>query len=131
MYASFDQNPDSPALTHTQLANSGVESTQIPCFLNGTKQGRVANNLDDERGIEAYPNPTDGKVKVGFTLAQDETVWLNLYDSQSRSLQIKDFEGKTGRNVIEIDLQDYPSGAYFINLQSSQKREVMKVMKVN
>ncbi len=93
---------------------------------------RIASSVDsDEKSVEVYPNPTDGKVKVGFYLLKEESVWLNLYDSQSRSLQIKDFEGKSGYNLVEIDLQDYPSGAYFINLQSSQKREVMKVMKVN
>jgi hypothetical protein len=130
-YASFGQNPGSPALTHTQLANSGVPSTKIPCFLNGVKQSRVANSVDDNSDVEVYPNPTNGKIKVGFTLQQDENVWLNLYDSQGRNLQLKDFEGKSGRNLVELDLQDYPSGAYFINFQYAQKREVIKVMKVN
>jgi PA14 domain/Secretion system C-terminal sorting domain/Putative serine esterase (DUF676) len=131
MYASYDANPSSPAFTHTQLANSGVPSTKIPCFLNGVKQSRVANSVDDNSGVEVYPNPTNGKIKVGFSLSQDENVWINLYDNQGRSLQIRDFEGKSGKNLIELDLQDYPSGAYFIDLQSSQKREVEKVMKVN
>jgi hypothetical protein len=92
---------------------------------------RIAVITETEESFEVYPNPTNGKIKIGFSLQQDENVWLNLYDSQGRSLQIRDFEGKYGRNLIEIDLQDYPSGAYFINLQSSQKREVQKVMKVN
>jgi Secretion system C-terminal sorting domain len=131
MYATFDANPSSPAFTHTQLTNSGVPSTKIPCFLNGVKQSRVANSVDDNSGVEVYPNPTNGKVKVGFSLQQDENVWLNLYDSQGRNLQLRDFEGKSGRNTIELDLQDYPSGAYFINLQYAQKREVLKVVKVN
>jgi PA14 domain/Secretion system C-terminal sorting domain len=103
-----------------------------PKTVNCAPGSRIASSEEsDEKSVEVYPNPTTGKVKVGFYLLKDESVWLNLYDSQSRNLQIKDFEGKNGYNLIEIDLQDYPSGAYFINLQSSQKREVKKVMKVD
>ena len=67
----------------------------------------------------------------GFTLEKDENVWFNLYDTQGKNLQLNDFEGKKGRNEVEFDLQNYTSGAYFIDLQYNQKREVRKVMKVN
>jgi Secretion system C-terminal sorting domain len=115
------------------VATGLMTQTQANCFAEnnpGCGALRVSSEQTEEP-FEVYPNPSNGKIKVSFTLQQDENVWINLYDNQGRSLQIRDFEGKFGKNLIELDLQDYPSGAYFINLQSSQKREVQKVMKVN
>ncbi|MBC7408536.1 MAG: T9SS type A sorting domain-containing protein [Arcicella sp.] len=86
---------------------------------------------EGETEINLYPNPTNGKIKVSFTLQKDENVWFNLYDSQGKNLQLSDYEGKKGRNVVEFDLQHYPTRAYFIDLQYNQKREIRKVMKVN
>ena len=93
---------------------------------------RIATIFEEvEESLTVYPNPTNGKIKVSFTLQKDENVWFNLYDSQGKNLQLSDYEGKKGRNVVEFDLQDYPTGAYFIDLQYNQKREIRKVIKVN
>ena len=131
LYAATDANPATPALTRQRLLNSGVTPTLASCFLDGTKQ-RIASDLSEiEMNLEVYPNPTNGKIKVGFTLQKDENVWFNLYDTQGKNLQLSDYEGKSGRNIVEFDLQNYPVGAYFIDLQYNQKREIRKVMKVN
>jgi hypothetical protein len=131
LYAATDANPATPALTRQQLLNSGVASTLAACFADGAKQriAAIEEEMDDK--IMVYPNPTTGKVKLVFSLQKAENVWLNLYDTQGKSLDLRDFEGKTGRNEMEYDLQNYPSGAYFVNFQSSDKREILKVMKVN
>lgn len=86
--------------------------------------------METDNGLEVFPNPTNGKIKVSFTLQKDENVWFNLYDIR-KNLQLSDFEGKKGRNEVEFDLQNCISGAYFVNFQSAEKREVLKVMKVN
>ena len=131
LYAATDANPSTPPLTRQQLINSGVTPTLANCFLDGRKL-RIAFGLDEMEGsLEVFPNPTNGKIKVSFTLLKDENVWFNLYDTQGKNLQLNDFEGKKGRNEVEFDLQNYPSGAYFIDLQYNQKREIRKVIKVN
>ena len=132
LYASTDANPDTPALTRQQLLSSGVTPTLANCFLDGTKSRMAAVELEEiPENIVVYPNPTTGKIKIVFALQKAENVWLNLYDGQGKYLDLRDFEGKSGRNEMEYDLQNYPSGAYFVNFQSSEKREVLKVMKVN
>jgi hypothetical protein len=107
---------------------------ELDCFEEvdpGCAGARVASSLEESELISIFPNPTNGKIKVNFTLQKDENVWFNLYDTQGKNLQLNDFEGKKGRNEVEFDLQNYSSGAYFIDLQYNQKREVRKVMKVN
>jgi hypothetical protein len=56
---------------------------------------------------------------------------MNLNDLQGKDLQLNDFEGKTGQNQVALNLQHFPMDTDFTNLQSSQKREVKKAMKVN
>ncbi|MDZ7898983.1 MAG: T9SS type A sorting domain-containing protein [Arcicella sp.] len=132
LYAATDANPATPALTRQQLLNSGVTPTLANCFLDGSKQRIAAiQSAEIPEKITVHPNPTTGKIKIVFSLQKAENVWLNLYDTQGKSLDLRDFEGKSGRNEMEYDLQNYPSGAYFVNFQSSEKREVLKVMKVN
>ena len=110
-------------------------AAELACFEEvnpGCGGLRIASSLiETDNGLEVFPNPTNGKIIVSFTLQKDENVWFNLYDTQGKNLQLNDFEGKTGRNEVEFDLQNYASGAYFIDLQYNQKREVRKVMKVN
>jgi Secretion system C-terminal sorting domain len=103
-----------------------------PKTINCASGSRIGTTEEsEEKVIEVYPNPTTGKVKVNFYLSKDEKVWLRLNDLQGKNLQLKDFEGKTGQNLIELDLQNYPTGTYYINLQSSEKREVSKVIKID
>jgi hypothetical protein len=108
---------------------------QVQYYLAGSSNLTPEYQIEslDKNGMPIFVLQTWTTVGVSYsaTLQQDENVWINLYDNQGRSLQIRDFEGKSGKNLIELDLQDYPSGAYFINLQYAQKWEIQKVMKVN
>ena len=119
------------------LRGAGMNSTTADCFATSNPgcgaSGRMsAIAIDEPVGeINLYPNPTTGKIKIVFSLSKDENVWFNLYDIQGKSLDLKDYEGKAGRNMMEYDLQNFPTGAYFINVQSSEKREILKVIKVD
>jgi Carbohydrate esterase, sialic acid-specific acetylesterase/Secretion system C-terminal sorting domain len=130
LYASFSNNPLNGALTRQQIADVGVPADIVGCFNNGFY--RIASaTTEPSQEINVFPNPTSGKVTVDFSLETAENVWLNLYNSQGRSMDLKDIEGKEGNNSIELDIKHYPAGTYFINLQSSQKREVKKVVKID
>jgi Pregnancy-associated plasma protein-A/Secretion system C-terminal sorting domain len=119
------------------LIGAGMNPTTANCFATSNPGcgalGRMSALSEEEpvSEINVYPNPTTGKVKIVFSLSKDENVWFNLYDMQGKSLDLKDYEGKAGRNMMEYDLQNFPMGAYFINLQSSEKREILKVIKVD
>jgi hypothetical protein len=132
MYASTSANSGGTKLSLAALQAASVRSELYSCFTYGSAS-RISSNFEEETEdkIAVYPNPTTGKVKIVFSLQKAENVWLNLYDTQGKSLDLRDFEGKAGRNEMEYDLQNYPSGAYFIDLQYNQRREIRKVMKVN
>jgi Secretion system C-terminal sorting domain/Putative binding domain, N-terminal len=132
LYATPDGLGLFPPATRQRLINAGLSATVANCFADGTTGGRIATTEEEiPEKIMVYPNPTTGKIKIVFSLQKSENVWLNLYDTQGKSLDLRDFEGKAGRNEMEYDLQNYSSGTYFVNFQSSEKREVLKVTKVN
>ncbi len=129
LYASLNANPGGGALTRQQLRNAGVPEDIVLCFSDG--QARIGVNSEEKtNAITAYPNPTNGKVRVEFFLEKAENVWFNLYSLQGRSMELKNVEGKEGDNSVELDIKHYPAGTYFINLQSSQKPEVVKIIKI-
>lgn len=111
---------------------SGSSFTHNKLCAVDASSNRIATAFEEvEESLTVYPNPTNSKIQVSFTLQKDENVWFNLYDTQGKNLQLSDYKGKAGLNVVEFDLQNYPSGAYFIDLQYNQKRGVQKVIKVN
>ena len=119
------------------LIGAGMNATTAACFATSNpgcgalrvSAEKLSEETDDK--ITVYPNPTTGKIKIVFALQKAENVWLNLYDVQGKSLDLRDFEGKVGRNEMEYDLQNYSSGSYFVDFQSAGKHEVLKVIKVN
>jgi hypothetical protein len=117
------------------LIGAGMNPTTAACFATynpGCGALRMAAINADEKSepMNVYPNPTDGKITVDFWLEKDENIWLNLYDTQGKSLHLKDYQGQRGNNQVILDLQDYPSGAYFLNLQSAGRQEVKKIIKI-
>jgi len=133
----FDQFGLRGDVTH----NYGTAGT-YPVTIRGMFPRIYFNTVDDsidkmasldetDHSFAVYPNPTTAKIKVDFLLQKDENVWFNLYDLQGKNFHLNNFEGKIGRNIVELDLQNYPVGTYFVDLNYNQKREVRKVLKVN
>ena len=130
LYASPTASPSGYALNRQELRSAGVPEDIISCFTDG--RARIGDtSFEKSNMINVYPNPTDGKIKVDFYLENDENVLMNLYNFQGKSMDSKNIDAHEGNNVLELDLKNYPMGTYFINLQSSEKREVQKIIKVN
>jgi hypothetical protein len=130
LYASASPYPTGNALSRQQLRNAEVPEDIISCFADG--RARIGNSsLEKSNAISIYPNPTDGKINIDFYLEKDENVLINLYDFKGKSMDFKNIDAHSGNNVIEMDLQNYPMGTYFINIQSSEKYEVQKIIRVN
>ncbi|MFK7949356.1 MAG: LamG-like jellyroll fold domain-containing protein [Saprospiraceae bacterium] len=84
----------------------------------------VSTSTVFETTISTFPNPTSGIVQIDLGKSYD-----NL------QLSINNVIGKTisstiynHQNRIELDLSDYAKGVYFINLQSDDKRVVLKII---
>ena len=88
----------------------------------------LANLQDVESGMAIFPNPNNGK----FSLLFKDDFTGKIY------IRIKDINGKTIRQYYsdkalpvyfeEMDLNNYGSGVYFIEIEYDSKKDVKKVV---
>jgi hypothetical protein len=74
----------------------------------------VAENIEEERKIVAYPNPAHDHITVTFGKALSGNKTLELYNSNGALLEKNEFL----ENTKTIDIQNYPTGLYFYKVGS-------------
>ncbi len=99
-----------------------VNQCEAPSSIFETEE----NNIE----IKAYPNPTQDLTFVEF---ESESDWIrvSLLNTLGREVKVitnKKFAG--GDHKIEVDLRDYPSGSYFVRLQSSKTQKSLPIVKI-
>ncbi|MBL7758144.1 MAG: HYR domain-containing protein, partial [Chitinophagaceae bacterium] len=82
--------------------------------------------------LQAYPNPTDGKVTVKALITMDATWSIGANDLVGRQVWQKDIPLRKGWNVFEVDLTGKLPGLYIITLSRGGGRKAdIKVLKAN
>ena len=102
-------------LLRFKYKNSVIDNGLV---FNGDMELRKLNlefNLTD--GVMMYPNPTRGLSNIEFSLVESSDVIVEICDVSGRvissSLTSYDSEGSYS---LELDLQSFDSGAYFVKL---------------
>ncbi len=82
------------------------------------------------RSITAYPNPASNLLNIDLGLGQDETgriILLNAYGQVVRTV-LSDHHMSNGQHRISTDVNDFPSGLYFIRYMSEEISLIHPVM---
>ncbi|MEA5260040.1 T9SS type A sorting domain-containing protein [Arcicella aquatica] len=101
-----------------------------------SRKAIISETLDAYQNKEASdrlivsPNPTDGKVKAEFSIAEAQAIRLSVIDIQGKIISIHDKDADIGYNVLELDLQHLASGTYLIQLHLGNKQLVTKIIKL-
>jgi sugar lactone lactonase YvrE len=110
-----------PVISYVDAANSqsgdtlGIEDAMI---INLT----IINNNVNSGGFVIYPNPVkDFLIIKGNTVVNKVTIF--------NSLGQKMFEKDQNNNEFTVDVTKLSSGIYFINVESDNKKQVLKVIK--
>jgi hypothetical protein len=87
-------------------------------------------NPEKQNNLKLYPNPATDQITIEFDLA----------DTKNVSLEIKNIEGRTiktitkpffiRKNQIHIDLTEFTSGLYFIQIKTSSATLTRKIIKI-
>jgi hypothetical protein len=96
-----------------------------------TTTARVAAAGSIEAGeldVTLYPNPTTGKFRVEFAGASATGVTTTLTDAVG-SERLRNRHKVVGENTLEMDVTDLKAGVYLLQVQSGEKRRLLKVMK--
>ena len=83
--------------------------------------------LSPLRKLKVFPNPTSDFITVDISnITQYKNLSLHLTNSELKELEVVSVDRNS--NSVKIDLRNYPSGVYFIRLQSGV--EILGVEKV-
>ncbi|MGB1374383.1 MAG: T9SS type A sorting domain-containing protein [Rhodothermales bacterium] len=91
-----------------------------------------AFTIESEFGLnDAFPNPTDGLVRLSWSLEEAGAVRLHVFDGLGRRVAtIVDSQQNAGAHSLTWDTFNVPSGVYFLRLQSAG-RTATKTLVVN
>ena len=91
----------------------------------------------DKDEIKILPNPTRGNLEIDFFSKQRGKVTMTLLDASGRLLSNKQFDYYGIGRIEKMDLSRFPSGTYFLNIQSEPfsgsvaKKGAFQVVKAN
>jgi hypothetical protein len=99
----------------------------MPYFFKSGEE--VEDNMQYINSMSLLPNPATDKVNVNFTLQEDASVSLGVFDSRGAEvLHITDNFYTEGEHQLSISLESLPPGLYFCKLQSNESSIVNKLI---
>ena len=117
-----------------------IDQLAVVAFVqdNGTKEVLQAgysispvgihNYVDAPSLITLFPNPANGKVKIGFQLETGADVSVNIYNSVGQCvLTQKRGLYAAGKNEIEINIEMLVSGMYTVEFLAGEQRSVSRL----
>lgn len=122
-YTSPDYRPagSSPALT-------GAD------FTDGTFTGGFVgiNELTNliENSFAVYPNPANTDIKLTFTINENHSLNINMYDMLGNLVKVlaAEKEFSKGAQMLNINTSDLSNGIYYISLDINGNKETKKVV---
>lgn len=74
-------------------------------------------------GLKVYPNPSSGELNIETAVGANSTFVLS--DVTGRVVK----DSKASDTLVTIDLSDLSAGVYYLNIQSGDHKEIVKVVK--
>lgn len=92
----------------------------------------IENNFDfnshESIGLQAYPNPTQGIINLtinNFNEGLDSKYQIRIYDALGRTI----FENSYNLNQLQLDLEYFDSGCYFLEVNSTTFKTIKRIIK--
>ena len=89
------------------------------------------NNTALTEKISVSPNPTSSLLTVDVSLEKPEILYLQLLDTNGRSVFEWYLMSETTQHHKELDLSVYTEGVYFLVVKSASQTSTTKVLKIN
>lgn len=107
-----------------EINHNGCTRTSLCFNVTAADQGGGNTSLEwiDENIFQVYPNPTNGIITITSTLGNDEYS-IQILNSVGQKIHINT---EHTNNNTQIDLSNYKSGIYFIEVSTAQKKTVLK-----
>lgn len=81
-------------------------------------------------GLSLFPNPAANELKLSFELFSREDLNLEVYSSLGKQMMQQSMPGmKEGEHQIDLDINGWPAGVYFVKLISPKGERVQRLVK--
>ncbi len=118
-----------------KLLWSSVNQTKeiVPAMAFLGQNTSTARNISMEEVVEmqtltVYPQPADGLVQFSYKIRGTAAVTIQIVDAMSTVYQQDQFEAITPIISYGINLQDVPSGLYYLIVSQGDSRERIKLL---
>jgi hypothetical protein len=88
----------------------------------------INENPEDLGKVKIYPNPSSAVVNIQFDTPTDNEVLLYLLDAQGKLVKTDRID--TATTEKNINMEDLPSGIYYLRLMKGNHVNVYKVVKL-
>jgi glucose/arabinose dehydrogenase len=88
----------------------------------------IASNELFENGIgQNYPNPTNGRTQIDYTLSQTASVSIDVFDVTGRKIKsVLSSNMEQGKHSVELtDLDKFANGSYFYKMDVKQNGKLV------
>ena len=107
------------------VANSGDYVEYCP-ELELSNKGCILNDFNIK---EVYPNPFNPSTSITYNLESNENIKIEIYDIKGNLIStLYDGFQFIGTHQITWHADNYPSGIYFISLNSHQSQSIQKII---
>lgn len=83
--------------------------------------------VDNFDVLSAYPNPTNGEIKLTFSSIHEDPITLLVLDASGKVLHQKSIIAAKGINTLPLDIRELKNGLYVIQLLNDQTQEKRQV----
>jgi hypothetical protein len=112
----------------TGVDNATVSAIEVVPVTAARATTAGAQSGEGELSVRVYPNPTSGKFRVELSGASADGVTTVLRDAVGGERQ-RNRHKVVGERTLELDVTDQRSGVYLLEVQSGDRRQVLKVVK--
>jgi len=89
------------------------------------------NEVISNDAFDIYPNPAKNHLLIDLDFDENiEHLQISLVDITGRTLSTKVFENYS-KGSLQFDINDYPNGVYFINIQADEATITQKIIVSN
>ena len=93
-----------------------------PCRMSGTQ-----HEIQQQLGIFMYPNPAHEKLNIEFNSSVDNSFYqIAVVDLSGRILKTIIGQAVSGKNLQEINLNDFTAGMYLLQVTTSEGSQVIR-----
>jgi hypothetical protein len=82
----------------------------------------VAIEANEWQTAKLYPNPSDDRINVDFSLPKQSKIRWSVYDINGKVLLKGQKSFDKGNQILELDTDTIPNGAYILRLQNQEQQ---------